>query len=99
MGEPVVLLGEGFVDAVIEVLVVGEDDMATDIVQLVESRSACSFDRRCRGMWRTYEALGRGVGAGKTAGLIGRVDNQPRRPILWRLSVVRAAFVEAGGEH
>lgn len=34
MGVPVVLLGESLVDAVIEVLVVGEDNVATDIVQL-----------------------------------------------------------------
>jgi hypothetical protein len=31
---PVIILGEGLVDAVVEVLVVGEDDMATDIVEL-----------------------------------------------------------------
>ena len=31
---PVVLLGEGLVDAVIEVLVVGEDNVAADIVKL-----------------------------------------------------------------
>lgn len=35
MSEPVVLLGESLVDAVIEVLVVGEYDVAADIVQLV----------------------------------------------------------------
>jgi hypothetical protein len=34
VGVPVVLLGESLVDAVIEVLVVGEDDVTTDIVQL-----------------------------------------------------------------
>jgi hypothetical protein len=34
VGEPVVVVGEGFVDAVVEVLVVGEDDMATDVVEL-----------------------------------------------------------------
>ena len=31
---PVLLLGEGLVDAVIEVLVVGEDNVAADVVQL-----------------------------------------------------------------
>ena len=31
---PVGLVGEGFVDAVVEVLVVGEDDMAADVVEL-----------------------------------------------------------------
>jgi hypothetical protein len=34
VGEPVVVVGKGLVDAVVEVLVVGEDDMATDIVEL-----------------------------------------------------------------
>jgi hypothetical protein len=34
MSVPVLVLGEGLVDAVIEVLVVGEDNVATDIVQL-----------------------------------------------------------------
>jgi len=34
VGEPVVVVGESLVDAVVKVLVVGEDDMATDIVEL-----------------------------------------------------------------
>jgi hypothetical protein len=34
---PVIVLGESLVDAVVEVLVVGEDNVATDIVQLKES--------------------------------------------------------------
>lgn len=34
VGVPVLLVGEGLVDAVIEVLVVGEDNVATNIVQL-----------------------------------------------------------------
>lgn len=38
MGEPVVILGESLVQAVVEVLVVGEDDMATNVVQLGDSR-------------------------------------------------------------
>lgn len=32
VGKPVVLLRQSLVNAVVEVLVVGEDDMATDIV-------------------------------------------------------------------
>ena len=35
MGVPVVVVWKSFVDAVIEILVVGEDNMATNIVQLV----------------------------------------------------------------
>jgi hypothetical protein len=34
VGEPILIPGESLVDAVIEVLVVGEDNVATDIVQL-----------------------------------------------------------------
>ena len=33
MGIPVVLVGQGFVNAVVEVLVVGKDNVATDIVE------------------------------------------------------------------
>lgn len=40
MCEPVVLLGQRLVDAVVEVLVVGEDDVAADIVELTHS-SCC----------------------------------------------------------
>jgi hypothetical protein len=39
VGEPVLILGEGLVDAVVEVLVVGEDNVAADIVQLPNSQS------------------------------------------------------------
>ena len=34
MGVPVGLVWEGLVDAVVEVLVVGEDDVAADVVEL-----------------------------------------------------------------
>lgn len=34
MGVPVIFLGERLVDAVVEVFVVGEDDVAADIVKL-----------------------------------------------------------------
>lgn len=35
MGVPVILLGESLVDNIVEVLVMGEDDVATDIVELL----------------------------------------------------------------
>ena len=35
VGEPIVVFGEGLVNAVVEVFVVGEDDMAADVVELV----------------------------------------------------------------
>jgi hypothetical protein len=34
VSEPVIVVGEGLVDAVVEVLVVREDDMATNVVKL-----------------------------------------------------------------
>jgi hypothetical protein len=34
VGVPVLLLGEGLVDAVVEVLVVGENNVTADIVEL-----------------------------------------------------------------
>jgi hypothetical protein len=40
MGVPVGLVGESLVDAVVEVLVVGEDNVATDIVELSIAVSA-----------------------------------------------------------
>ena len=35
MGEPIILLGQCFVDAIVEVFVVREDDMAAHIIKLV----------------------------------------------------------------
>lgn len=50
MGVPILLLGQSLVDAIIEVLVVGEDDMATDVVELAGGRvSAGSAAGRAAG--------------------------------------------------
>jgi hypothetical protein len=38
VGVPVILLGESLVEAVVEVLVVGEDNVATDVVKLSRSQ-------------------------------------------------------------
>ena len=46
VGEPVILLGESLVDAVVEVLVVGEDNVATNIVELDSSGDSLGHDRR-----------------------------------------------------
>lgn len=40
MGVPVILLGQSLVEAVVEILVVGEDNMAADIVELRASQLA-----------------------------------------------------------
>jgi hypothetical protein len=34
---PVIILGEGLVEAIVEILVVGEDNVATDVVKLEQS--------------------------------------------------------------
>lgn len=75
MSVPVIVLGESLVDAVVEVLVMGEDNVATDIVQLEESSGQLLFYRSLAAT--TYETLGGGVSAGKTTSLVRRVDNQP----------------------
>lgn len=36
MREPIALVGESFIDAIVKVLVVREDDMTADIVELQE---------------------------------------------------------------
>lgn len=46
MGEPVVFVGKGLIDTVVEVLVVGEDDMTSDIVELYLVSGVCI------GLWR-----------------------------------------------
>ena len=82
MGEPVVILGESLVEAVVEVLVVGEDDVTANVVQLERGNVSGGQFAPEESQRATYEALGSDVGAGKTASLVGRVDNQPRRAVL-----------------
>jgi hypothetical protein len=73
VGEPVVVVGQSLVDAVVEVLVVGEDDVAADVVELVASvRGERQLDFGC-----THEALRGGVGRGQTTGGLVGVDDQP----------------------
>lgn len=80
MGVPVVLLGEGLVDAVVEVLVVGEDDMATDVVELAGFASVGGKTRG--GRRETHEAFGGDIsGSQATRSLVG-VNNHPRWAIL-----------------
>jgi len=62
MRVPVVLVREGLIDNVVEVLVVGEDNVTADIVKLVETSDCANPE------WidQTYESLGCGVGGGET---------------------------------
>lgn len=43
MCKPIVFFGQGFIDAVVEVFVVREDDMAADVIQLFLMSDALSF--------------------------------------------------------
>jgi hypothetical protein len=79
MAVPVVVLGESLVDAVVEVLVVGEDDVATDIVEL---RSVSSESRHSIAVDYTYEAFRGDIGGSKTTGGLVAVDNHPRGAVL-----------------
>lgn len=90
VGVPVVLLGESLIDAVVEVLVVGENDVATNIVQLEtinpvslsisSNRGVISYVKGRRG--KTYESFGGHVRGGKTTGSLVGINNQPRGAIL-----------------
>jgi hypothetical protein len=71
VGIPVGFVWQCLVDAVVEVLVVGENDMATDIVKL----DIVSFWKSLKKHRVTYEAFWGDIGGGKsTRGLVG-VDN------------------------
>jgi hypothetical protein len=52
VGVPVLLSWQGFVDAVVEVFVVREDDMAADVVELVDMSGEDVAKR-----WRMYKAF------------------------------------------
>lgn len=84
MGVPVLILGERLVNAVIEVLVVGEDNVATDVVQLprrsIHVLVLAGSPTEPLGI--THEALRGHVGGSKTTGSLVGVDDQPRRTIL-----------------
>ena len=83
MGVPVVLLGEGLVDAVVEVLVVREDDMAADVVELDWggpswlARGCQQRREETQGAEETHEAFRSNVCAGKTTSLVGGVNDHP----------------------
>ena len=48
---PVGVVGEGFVDAVVEVFVVGEDDVAADVVELGGKLLEGLKNRDCGGIY------------------------------------------------
>lgn len=82
MAEPVIVVGEGLVDAVIEVLVVGEDNVTADIVELWEAGLAMFFRFRCL-QGSTYETFGGHIGGSQTTGSLVAVNDQPRGAVLY----------------
>lgn len=94
VGVPIVILGESLVNAVVEVFVVGENNVATDVVQLPRMSVHVSIlvgvvNRRPRS---TYEALRGHVGGGKATGCLVGVNDQPRRAILSNWLAGRVPF-------
>jgi hypothetical protein len=83
VGEPVLGLGKGLIDTVVEVLVVGEDNVATDIVELEGSRQ-CWDCRQAEGAGRrsTHEAFGGDICRGQATGSLVGIDDQPRWVVL-----------------
>jgi len=67
VGIPVLGLGQRLVDTVVKVLVVGEDDMATDIVELRRTGLDSIFTI---GEWQTHEAFRSDICGGKTTGCL-----------------------------
>lgn len=80
--EPVILLGQSLVEAVIKVFVVGEDNVTADIVQLSFALLAWVLFSNQPENLLTYEALGSDICSRETTSLFARVHNQPRGAIL-----------------
>ena len=83
MGIPVILIRQCLIDAVVEVFVVGKDDMATDIVELQTTQlvAAVAIEK-----WQTHKALGGHISGSKSTWSLVGVDDHPRRVVL-RISI------------
>lgn len=75
MSVPIVFFGKGFVNAVVEVFVVRENNMAANIIQLSPPVSQMACQDKIGG--KAHEALFGYVGRGKTARRFVRVDDHP----------------------
>lgn len=83
VAEPVIVVGESLVDAVIEVLVVGEDNVTTDIVELwFRISNVLPFFGVSR-IRSTYETFGGHIGGSQTTGGLVAVNDQPRGAVLY----------------
>jgi len=74
MGVPIRLIWKCLIDAVVKVLVVGEDNVTTDIVELPEKsvNAVGKVDQDS-----TYETFGGNVGRSKTTWNLIGVDDEP----------------------
>lgn len=73
MGVPIIFVGKGLVDTVVEVFVVGEDNVAADVVEL----TGVNNNVGAVGGWATYETFRRHVGGGQSTRRLIGIHNQP----------------------
>ena len=88
MGEPVFFFGESFIDAIVEILVVRKDDMASNVVELGFGLVALKVVR----VSGTHKAFRGGVGRGKPTWCLVGVYYHPRRTILRNVSQLEFAY-------
>jgi hypothetical protein len=79
VGEPIVIVRESLINAVVEVLVMREDYVSADIVELEVKLDAVWPNLGWRG---THEAFGGDIGGSETTGDWVRIDKSPRALIL-----------------
>lgn len=82
MSKPIILLRQRLVDAVVEVLIVGEDNVAANIVKLcvcalVLAEQCYCQSGSCNQGHIAYKAFRRYVGRGEATSLLIRIENQP----------------------
>lgn len=85
MRVPIGLLGQSFIDTIIEVFVMREDYMATNIVQLQLVRTVSNWLAKMSA--GTYESLRSDVGRRQTARRLVGVDDKPRCLVLKALCI------------
>jgi hypothetical protein len=75
---PIIRLGKSFVDAIIEVLVMRENDMSANIIELPYSIS----NRILKGDQETHKSLGCDIGRSKPSRGFIRVNEEPGSLVL-----------------
>jgi len=79
MSVPILFFGQGFVNAVVEIFVVGENNMAANIVKLFALALACIFSNKSK---KTYEAFWSHIRRSKATRCSIGVNDHPRGTIL-----------------